>query len=302
MKEAVAQKKQGWATAAVRTINLGMVASSLRGLPLVPTFILSVVLFFGVFGDIVVPYDPDVNDLKNVKAPPAGQAGGSVNHVLGTDHLGRDVLSRIISGARISLIVGVSAVFFAGSIGLTFALVSGYFGGWLDAVIMRLTDIVLSMPLIMVAMTLVGILGPGVRNIVLVLAIMGWAGYARILRSEVLRVREQDFIRLAIVGGCSWRRILLRHIAPNIINTLVVLATLQLGIIIIVEASLSFLGLGVPPPQPAWGSMLADGREYITTAWWLSAFPGLAIMFTVLGTNLLGEWLRIRLDPKFRQL
>jgi peptide/nickel transport system permease protein len=198
--------------------------------------------------------------------------------------------------------VGFAVVVFAGTLGAVIALLSGYLGGWVDAVLMRITDMFLSMPYLMIAIALAAVLGPSKHNIILIMAILGWAGYARVLRGEVLRIKGADFIKLAIVARAGKARIMLRHIFPNIVNTLVVLATLQLGIVIIMESSLSFLGLGVPPPEPAWGSMVADGRVLMFTSWWVSTWPGIAILLVVLSCNLLGDWLRLRLDPKFRQL
>jgi len=221
---------------------------------------------------------------------------------LGTDHLGRDMLSRLICGTSVSLQVGLLAVILAGLIGCIVALLSGYLGGWLDSILMRTTDTMMSMPYIMIAIVLSAILGPSKNNIILILAILGWTGYARVLRAEVLRIKQGEFISLTVVAGGSKIRVMLKHIFPNLVNTLVVLATLNVGIVIIAESSLSFLGVGVPPPNPAWGSMVSEGRGYISSAWWLSTWPGLAILLVVLSCNMLGDWLRVRFDPKFRQL
>jgi peptide/nickel transport system permease protein len=256
------------------------------------------VIFLGIVGPLVMPHDPIESNLMESFTPPFEAA----TYPLGTDNMGRDVLSRIIGGARISLIVGMTVVFVAGALGTIFAMMAGFFGGWWDSIIMRVTDTFLSLPYLMVALVMTAVLGPSVRNIIVVLVVIGWAGYARVIRAEVLKMKQADFIRLAITAGASRWKILIRHIFPNVVNTLVVLATLQLGTTIIAEATLSFLGMGVPPPHPSWGLMLAQGRDYITYAWWLCVWPGLAIMFTVLACNLLGDWLRVRLDPKFRQL
>ena len=212
------------------------------------------------------------------------------------------MLSRLLFGTGITLQVGFLVVVLAGLIGTTVALLSGYLGGWVDIVLMRLTDIMMSMPLLVIAIVLAAVLGPSKNNLIFVLTVMGWATYARVLRGEVLRIKEGEFVSLAVIAGCSKKRIMLHHIFPNMVNTLVVLATLQLGMVIIAEASLSFLGVGVPPPNPAWGSMIAEGRSYISTAWWLCTWPGLAILLVVLSCNLFGDWLRVRLDPKFRQI
>jgi peptide/nickel transport system permease protein len=261
-----------------------------------------VFLFFGVLGSFVAPHDPTKASFMHALTPPFWIEGGSVKFLLGTDHLGRDILSRIIAGAGISLQVGIMVVVFAGLVGSLAATVGGYLGGWIDAVVMRFVDMVLAMPFLVLAVTLAAILGASKYNLIIVLAGVSWAWYARVLRADVLSIKEADFVRLAIVGGCGKVRIMVRHIFPNIVNNLVVLGTLNLGVVIIAEASLSFLGLGVPPPDPAWGSMVAEGRNYIGQAWWICIFPGLAILFVVLSFNLLGDWLRIRLDPKFRQV
>jgi peptide/nickel transport system permease protein len=274
------------------------IATEIWKVPLVSIFILICVILVGLFGPYFTPHDPIESDLMDSFTPPFK----TTKYVLGTDHMGRDILSRIMGGARISLTVGLTVVFIAGSIGCVFALVSGFFGGWWDMVIMRVTDIFLSLPYLMVALVLTAVVGASIRNLILVLAFIGWAGYARVLRSEVLRLKDADFVRLAQTAGCSRIKIMFKHIFPNIINTLVILATLQLGATIIAEASLSFLGMGVPPPNPAWGLMLSQGRDYITYAWWLCVWPGLVILLVVLACNLLGDWLRVRLDPKFRQL
>jgi peptide/nickel transport system permease protein len=273
----------------------------LGGIPLIPVIILSLVLGASVFGPSLVSYNPEESNLQNQFLPPIWKGGGSLAHLLGTDQLGRDVLSRLVVGARISLLLGCMAVFFSGFIGTLVAVTAGYLGGVVDAVLMRMTDAMLSMPYLLIGVALAGIVGPGLLNLVVVLAVLGWASYARVIRSEVLRIRTQDFIVLARITGCSTARILWKHVFPNIVNTLIVLATLQLGITIILAASLSFLGMGVPPPTPEWGLMVAEGREFIDSAWWLATLPGVCILLTCLAANLLGDWLRLRLDPKYRQ-
>ena len=274
----------------------------IRGVPWVPVTILLVFLICGVFGNFITPHDPMKTNLSKAKTPPFFQMEGSTKYLLGTDAIGRDILSRIIRGAGVSLQVGFAVVVFAGALGALIALLSAYLGGWVDVVLMRITDMFLSMPYLIIAIALAAVIGPSKNNIILIMAVLGWAGYARILRGEVLRIKGADFIKLAIVARAGKARIMFQHIFPNIVNTLVVLATLQLGNVIIMESSLSFLGLGVPPPEPAWGSMVADGRVIMNSAWWVSTWPGIAILLVVMSSNLFGDWLRLRLDPKFRQL
>ncbi|PYM19435.1 MAG: peptide ABC transporter permease, partial [Candidatus Rokuibacteriota bacterium] len=235
--------------------------------------------------------------------PPIWQSGAKEGHLLGTDHLGRDVLSRLIFGARVSMIVGFTAVIVAGLIGTFLGILSGYLGGWVDQVIMRVTDAWLALPALTFAIFLAAILGPSMWNIVIILGTVYWTRYARVIRGEVLSLREREYVRLAIVAGCSKWTIMRRHILPNVINSAIVLATLQLGVVIIAEAGLSFLGVGVPPPQPAWGLMLADGKKGMMAGyWWLTVMPGFCIMLMVLSANLLGDWLRVKFDPQLRQL
>lgn len=273
-----------------------------RRLPLLPGSILALVTICAIFASILAPEPPTFGTLSKAFIPPAWSEGGSMEHFMGTDSLGRDVLSRIIWGARISLQVSLMAIFIAGTIGTTLGLISGYFGRQIDAVIMRLVDVALALPTILMALVLVAVLKPGVGTVIIVIGSLTWANYARQVRGEVLTVKERDFVVLARSIGSSNFRIMSRHILPNVFNTVIVLGTLQVGGVILLEATLSFLGLGVPPPDPSWGQMVAEGRNYIVVAWWISVFPGLAIMFTVLSMNLTGDWLRDRLDPRLRQL
>ncbi len=273
-----------------------------KDLPLLPSIVLLVFLFVGIFGGYLTPHDPNDGKFEYSLTPPFWQDRGMVTYPLGTDELGRDILSRLLNGATVSLQVGLVVVFLAGFVGSTVALLSGYLGGWVDGLLMRITDTVMSIPSLMIAIVLAAVIGPSKTSIVLILAAVGWTQYARVLRGEVLRIRGREFVSLAVVAGCSKTRIMVWHIFPNMVNTLVILATLQLGTVIISESILSFLGVGVPPPNPAWGLMIAEGRSYISTAWWLCTWPGLAILLVVLSCNLLGDWLRVRLDPKFRQL
>jgi peptide/nickel transport system permease protein len=221
---------------------------------------------------------------------------------LGTDHLGRDILSRLIYGARISVTVGFLAVFVAGAVGTATALISAVCGGVIDRVLMRITDAFLALPYPMIAVTVISMLQPSLMVVILVIGLLRWMDYARVLRGEVLRLAATDFVHLAVVAGCSRGRIMVRHIFPNLINTLLVLATLGIGSAVIAEATLSFLGLGIPRPQPSWGIMLAESQKYLYAAWWLPLIPGLAISLLVMASNLVGDWLHDRLDPTRRQL
>ena len=230
--------------------------------------------------------------------------GGSLNHILGTDKVGRDILSRIIYGSRISIVVSGIAIFIAGTIGTVLGIGAGFFGRWLDALIMRAVDVSLSIPIILLALALVAALGASFATVITVLVLLLWAHYARMARGVSLSIRSADYISRARVAGSSNARIMLRHVFPNVFNSLVVLATLQVGFVIVIESTLSFLGAGIPKPNPAWGLMVADGRDLIaaSSGWWVSFFPGLTIMLVVLSMNLMGDWLRDRLDPKLRQV
>jgi peptide/nickel transport system permease protein len=278
-------------------------AFQLRSAPLVPLGILALLVFTAVFADFLAPHDPTIGNLRQRYRPPVWQERGSMEFILGTDHMGRDVLSRIIYGSRISLIVATTAVFVAGIIGTILGILSGFRGGWVDQVVMRLTDSWLALPAVSFAILLAVLVRPSEWNIAIILGAVYWTRYARVIRGEVLSIKERDFVRLAVVAGCSKVKIMWTHILPNIANTAIVLATLQLGVSIIAEATLSFLGVGVAPPQPAWGLMLSEGKAGLMAGyWWLSVIPGLCIMVVVLAANLLGDWFRVWSDPQLRQL
>lgn len=289
--------------AASLTVAWRFASLRVEGFPWIPAVIIGVIALVAVFAEVLAPYNPEIGVLGDRFRPPAWQAGGSEAHLLGTDHVGRDVLSRLIFGARVSMVVGFTAVIVAGLIGTTLGILSGYLGGWVDQVIMRVTDTWLALPALTFAIFLAAVVGPSQWNIVIILAAVYWTRYARVIRGEVLSLRERDFVRLAIVAGCSKKTIMRRHILPNVLNSAIVLGTLMLGIVIVTEAALSFLGVGVPPPKPAWGLMLADGKKGLMAGyWWLTVLPGICIMLMVLSANLLGDWLRVKLDPQLRQL
>jgi peptide/nickel transport system permease protein len=276
--------------------------ATLARLPLFSLAVLALLIVAAAAAPLLTPHSPTEGELQDRLLPPAWQAGGSMDHLLGTDRQGRDILTRIIYGTRVSLSVALLAIFVAGSIGIVVGVVAGYGGGWIDALLMRLTDVGLSLPGILVALVLAVVLGPSFGNVIAVIGLVFWPRYARQVRGETLSLMQQDYVALARIAGCSPLRIMAMHILPNLAPSLLVLATLQVGDVILFEATLSFLGVGLPPPLPAWGLMVAEGRTLITTAWWVAVLPGLAIMFTVLAMNLLGDWTRDRLDPRLRQV
>lgn len=273
-----------------------------RRLPLFSAGIIALLVFVSIFAELVSPADPFHQTLRARLLPPVWEAKGSWAHILGSDQLGRDVLARIIYGARVSLAAGCLTVLLATAIGVTAGLVAGYYRGWVDAVLMQFADAMLSIPIILLALILAVTVGPSFANIIVAIAFILWARYARVIRGETLSLMQRDFIAQARISGCSAQRIILVHLLPNTLNTIIVLFTLQVGYVIIVESSLSFLGAGIPPPTPAWGTMVAEGRGYIASAWWVAFFPGLAICLVVLSFNIFGDWVRDRLDPKLRQL
>jgi peptide/nickel transport system permease protein len=289
--------------AATLTLAGRLASFRTEGFPMIPMSILGALVFVAVFANVLAPHDPEVGSLGDRFRPPFWQQGGSEKFLLGSDHLGRDVLSRLIFGARVSVVVGFTAVLVAGVLGTGLGILSGYLGGWVDQVIMRVTDSWLALPALTFAIFLAAVVGPSEMNIVIILGLVYWTRYARVIRGEVLSLKERDFVRLAIVAGCSRRTIMKRHILPNVLNSAIVLGTLMLGVVVVTEAALSFLGIGVPPPKPAWGLMLADGKKGMMAGyWWLTVLPGCCIMFMVLSANLLGDWLRVKLDPQLRQL
>jgi peptide/nickel transport system permease protein len=292
-------------------------AKVIKDVPLVPVTVLALLVFTALFAGVLAPHDPTIpisGAGAGVFTPPFWMAGGNMNVPLGTDFQGRDVLSRLLYGARVTLMVAVTGTAFAGGIGMLLGIIAGYFGGWVDQAIMRLTDTWLALPSLVFAIFLAALLQEkinqltfflpaGVGNIIIVFGLIYWTRYARVIRGEVLTLRERDYVRLAQVAGLRKSRIIIRHIVPNVLNTWTVLASLTVGVVIINEASLSFLGLGVSPPTPAWGSMLSEARRTLMAGqWWLTVMPGICISVVVLAANLCGDWLRVKLDPKQRNL
>jgi peptide/nickel transport system permease protein len=284
--------------------RLRAIVKAVRQAPLTAVVILGGLVLVAALADLIAPYDP-TSPVKGAEifAPPFWMEGGSLATPLGTDFQGRDILSRLIFGARVSLIVGLMGTLVAGTIGTAMGILSGYVGGWADQIIMRVTDAWLALPAIVFAIFLAAMLGPSMWNIIVILGLVYWTRYARVVRGEVLTLRERDFVKLAEIAGASKFRVIKKHILPNVMNTATVLASLTVGVVIIAEASLSFLGVGVPPPQPAWGLMLSEARPTLMAGqWWLTVFPGACILLIVLATQLFGDWLRVRLDPQTRNL
>lgn len=258
-----------------------------------PALFLLLILLSAVFADFISPFDPNQQDLANLLSGP------SWDHIMGTDSLGRDVLSRIFYGGRVSLLVGVVSVAFAAIIGVLLGIASAMANPTIGEAIMRITDLSLTLPGILIALAVAATVGPSLTNVILIIALLYWGQFARMARGEALSIRERDYVQAAYAIGCSPMRILWLHILPNLVNTIIVMGTLQVAAAILLESTLSFLGVGVPPPTPTWGIMIAEGRPYVELGWWSVTFPGLAIMATVLSVNLLGDTLRDRLDPKF---
>jgi peptide/nickel transport system permease protein len=261
-------------------------------------FIVSSVVFIAIFADILAPYDPAVNNLGDMLKPPVWLDGGSQNYILGTDNLGRDIFSRIIHGSRVSLLVGVFSVILAGLIGIIVGLLAGYYGGVIDSVLMRIVDSFLAIPSILFILVVLAVFNPSIMVLIIVIGFTNWVTYARVVRGEVLSIKEREYVKASKSIGTKNITIMLQHVLPNILSSFIVISTLSVATTIVLEASLSFLGLGIQPPDVSWGGMLTDGRNYLATNWWLATFPGIAITVTVLGIIFLGDWLRDVLDPR----
>lgn len=274
----------------------------MRRAPWIPIGIIAVMICMAVFAPLLAPFSPIDQTLRDKLLPPFWVEGGSLRYLLGTDAFGRDILSRLIFGARVSLIVAFLALTAGGGVGLLIGIVAGYVGGAVDSLLMRLVDAAFTFPAILLALLLSVTMGQGLGTLVIAISLLLWASFARVLRGEVLALKQRDFVALAKVRGCSSLRIMLTHILPNVMNTFMVLVTLNIGVVVIAEATLSFLGAGIPPPTPTWGLMISEGRGRIADAWWVSIVPGVAITLLVLSVNLFGDWLRDRMDPRLRQL
>ena len=273
-----------------------------RRWPIIPIAIVVLLVFVAVFAELVAPHDPLEGELDDRTVPPVWGEEGSSKFLLGTDHIGRGILSRMIFGARVSLIVAGTVLVAGAALGTIVGLISGYVGGLVDEALMRLVDFVFAMPFIVVALVCSVVWGASLELVIILLALFTWAPFARQVRAETLQLKVTDYVSLARVAGASGTRIVLKHILPGVVNTVMVLSSLQVGSLILTESVLSFLGVGIPPPQPSWGSMVSEGRQYISTAWWISFFPGFAILLIVFSMNFFGDWLRDKLDPRLRQI
>lgn len=271
---------------------------SKRKTALIGLFFLTVIVLIAILTPFIAPMDPLVQNIERRLMPPMTVNEEGLTHWLGTDQLGRDVLSRLIYGSRVSIMIAAGAVFIGGAIGLIVGLVSGYSGGWIDSVLMRFIDMQLAFPFLLLALTMVSILGSSIMNVVLVLSVTSWISYAKVVRSSVLSVKYLEFIEATRATGTSKLTILFRHILPHVLSPFIVVASFQVATLIIAESSLSFLGLGVPASEPTWGAMLADGREYMTDAWWIAIYPGIMLMLVAMSANLFGDGLRDAFDPK----
>ena len=280
----------------------GQIWHIIRRYPLLPAVVLIAVVISAIFASVLTTYDPQYGDLAAQVSPPFWNEGGTTAHLLGTDALGRDIVARLLYGARLSLSIAGIVLVAGGVTGTLLGMISGYYTGWADEAIMRFVDLTLGVPFILVALVSVIVFGTSLELIIILLVIFSWSGFARQVRAETIRLKETDYISYAQLSGASIARIFIRHILPGVFNTVLVISTLQVGALIIAESSLSFLGVGIPAPRPAWGVMVADGRNFVHFAYWISLFPGLAIFLLSYALNFIGDWTRDRLDPRLRQI
>ena len=301
--EQISARSETYEDAATPSQNpVAVVYRFFRRWPIIPALVILALIVVAIFAPLISPYEPNLAILRSRFSPPMWAEGGTSEYILGTDQQGRDLLSRLVYGARISLIVVTASLWLGLVAGTALGLIAGYFGKWADEVIMRLIDVWLAVPFIMIVLVLVVAIGQSFPLLVGVLGASTWAGFTRQVRGLTLSLRQADYVALAKVAGASDTRIMLQHILPHTISIILVLASLQAGSLILAEGTLSFLGLGVPPPTPSWGSIVADGRSYLATAWWVSLFPGIAIFLVVMAFNFAGDWIRDRLDPRLRQV
>ena len=286
---------------AAQPSRVSRIYTTFRRWPYIPALILFALVFAAITAPIISPYDPVKGDLRARSKPPLG-FGGTTEHIFGTDNQGRDIFSRIIHGARVSISFAAITMLLSVALGALIGAISGYFGGHIDEMMMRLVDLQNALPFILAALVVVGVFGASFTTLLIIIALFSWGTTARQIRGEVLQLKQMDYVALARVAGASSPRIIFQHLLPGVTNTLIVVATLGTGQIILTEATLSFLGVGIPPPRPAWGSMVSFGRNYIDSAWWIAVIPGIAIALVVVSLNFLGDWLRDYFDPRLRQI
>lgn len=286
---------------AAQPSRVSRIYTAFRRWPYIPALILFALVFAAITAPIISPYDPVKGDLRARSKPPLG-FGGTTEHIFGTDNQGRDIFSRIIHGARVSISFAAITMLLSVALGALIGAISGYFGGHIDEMMMRLVDLQNALPFILAALVVVGVFGASFTTLLIIIALFSWGTTARQIRGEVLQLKQMDYVALARVAGASSPRIIFQHLLPGVTNTLIVVATLGTGQIILTEATLSFLGVGIPPPRPAWGSMVSFGRNYIDSAWWIAVIPGIAIALVVVSLNFLGDWLRDYFDPRLRQI
>ncbi len=284
-----------------RSSRLSRAYANFRKWPYIPALVLAILVLAAIAAPVISPYDPVKGDLRARSKPPLG-FGGTTEHIFGTDNQGRDIFSRIIHGARVSISFAAITMLLSVALGAVIGAVSGYFGGHVDETLMRLVDLQNALPFILAALVFVGVFGASFSTLLVIIAIFSWGPTARQIRGEILQLKQMDYVALARIAGASSPRIIFRHLLPGVTNTLIVVATLGTGQIILTEATLSFLGVGIPPPRPAWGSMVSFGRNYIDSAWWIAVIPGIAIALVVVSLNFLGDWLRDYFDPRLRQI